>query len=108
EKALLRGPRPRPRSGGLAHALETFRANRDQLHRSDPRHLIDDTELDAAADLIAHLATGLAPLEALKAGDHRLATLAQCHRDVIAALSPDALVGHDGNALAQAFEDLVL
>ncbi len=108
EKALLRGPRPRPGSGGLAHALETFRANRDQLHRSDPRHLIDDTELDAAADLIARLATGLAPLETLKAGDHPLATLAQCHRDVIAAVSPEALVGHDGNALAQAFEDLAL
>ena len=45
------GRGPRPGSGGLAHALETFRANRDQLHRSDPRRLIDDTELDAAAEL---------------------------------------------------------
>jgi len=108
EKSLLRGPRPRPGSSGLAHALETFRTNRNQLHRSDPRHLIDDTELDTAADLIARLATGLGPLEALKSGNHPLATLAQCHRDVIAALSPDALVGHDGKALAQAFEDLVL
>ena len=97
-----------PAASGLAHALETFRANRNQLHRSDPRHLIDDTELDAAADLIGRLSAALAPLEALKAGDHPLSTLAHCHRDVIAALSPDALVGHDGKALAQAFEELVL
>ena len=31
-----------PAASGLAHALATFRANRDQLHRSDPRWLIDD------------------------------------------------------------------
>ena len=108
ERAGFDGPRPRPGSGGLAHALETFRANRNQLHRSDPRHLIDDTELDAAAGLIGRLSAALAPLEALKAGDHPLSALAHCHREVIAALSPDALVGHDGKAQAQAFEELVL
>src|SRR5580693_8093229 len=45
ERAVLRGPRPRPGSDGLAHALHTFRAQLEKhrggqesdLHRSDPR-----------------------------------------------------------------------
>ena len=45
----------------------TFRASRDQLHRSDPRWLIADDELDAAAELIARLGAALAPLETLEA-----------------------------------------
>jgi ATP-dependent helicase/nuclease subunit B len=115
ERALLRGPRPRPGSKGLAHALETFRANRGRLHRSDPRHLITDAELDIAAELIARLGAALAPLETLKArGVHPLAAMAKCHRDAIAALSQDAedkvaaFAGNDGVALARALEELVL
>ena len=38
EMAVLRGPRPRPGSAGLAQALATFRANKSSLHRSDPRN----------------------------------------------------------------------
>jgi ATP-dependent helicase/nuclease subunit B len=112
ERALLRGPRPRPGSDGLAHALSTFRGNRDQLHRSDPRWLIADDEFDVAAELIARLGAALAPLEKLKAGNHPVATLAQLHRDVIAALAQDdkgeiaAFAGNDGTALDRAFEDL--
>jgi ATP-dependent helicase/nuclease subunit B len=112
ERALLRGPRPRPGSDGLEHALSTFRGNRDQLHRSDPRWLIADDEFDVAAELIARLCAALAPLEKLKAGNHPLATLAQHHRDVVAALAQDdkggiaAFAGNDGVALDRAFEDL--
>ena len=111
ERALLRGPRPRPGSDGLAQALATFRANRDQLHRSDPRWLIADDEFDVAADLIARLGDALAPLERLKAGDHPLAVLANWHRDVVAALSPDAeattrFAGIDGDG-SRAFEELI-
>ena len=112
ERALLRGPRPRPGTCGLAHALETFRANHDQLHHSDPRRLIKDDELDAAAAWIARLAAALAPLESLKAGDHALASLAKCHRDAIVALSQNAagevaaFAGTDGVALARALEEL--
>ena len=90
ECALLRGPRPRPGSDGLAHALKTFRANRAQLHRSDPRWLIADDELDDAAELIARLGTALAPLETLKPGDYPLAALAACHLDVVNALGGNA------------------
>ncbi len=113
ERALLRGPRPRPGTSGLAHALETFRNNRDQLHRSDPRWLIADDEFDVAAELIARIAAALAPLENLKPGDHSLAKLATCHRDVIEALAKDAKgetaasAGNDGTALADAFEKLI-
>jgi ATP-dependent helicase/nuclease subunit B len=108
ERALLRGPRPRPGTSGLAHALETFRANRSTMHRSDPRHLIDDAELDAAAELIARLAAALAPLETLKPGEHSIVYLATWHRQVTVLLNPEleevALDGVDDTA--RAFEEL--
>ena len=113
ERALLRGPRPRPGSAGLTHALETFRTTRGTMHRSDPRWLITPEELDAAADVIARLAAALAPLESLKPGDHALAALAKCHREAIDALGQDAdgkiaaLAGHDGSVLADALEKLI-
>ncbi len=84
------------------------------MHRSDPRWLIEDDEFDVASELIARLGAALAPLEALKPADHPLAGLAQCHRDVIAALSQDAkgeaaaFAGPDGVALAGALEKLTL
>jgi ATP-dependent helicase/nuclease subunit B len=112
ERALLRGPRPRPGSDGLAHALATFRENRDQLHRSDPRWLIADDEFDVAAELIGRLGAALAPLERLKRGDHPLAALAKCHSAVISALGRDAkgdvaaFAGNDGSVLARIFEEL--
>ena len=59
------GPRPRPGSAGLADALATFRAERAKLHRRDPRILIREADLDAAATLVARLAEALAPLEGL-------------------------------------------
>src|SRR5262249_30323775 len=33
ERAVLRGPRPKRDSDGLAHALATFRTNRGKMHR---------------------------------------------------------------------------
>ena len=113
ERALLRGPRPKPGSQGLLHALATFRANRDAMHRSDPRWLIAPDDLDAAGLLIGKLASALAPLEAIKAGGHTFAALAACHRDVIAGLSRGvdakaaAFAGSDGTALARAFDELI-
>jgi ATP-dependent helicase/nuclease subunit B len=112
ERSVLRGPRPRPATAGLAHALASFRANRSSLHRSDPRWLIAEEELDAAATLIAKLAAALAPLETQKPGDHPLATLAARHSEAIAALGRDAagkiaaFAGNDGVALARAFEEI--
>ena len=112
EHALLRGPRPRPGSDGLAHALSTFRENRDSMHRSDPRWLIEDDAYDVAAELIARLGAALAPLETLKRGSHPLAALAKCHSAVISGLGRDAkggvaaFAGNDGSALARAFEEL--
>ena len=111
ECALLRGPRPRAGSSGLEHALSTFRANRDSMHRSDPRWLIADDEYDVAAELIARLAAALAPLENLKRAKP-LSHFAARHSEVIAALSINdkgdvvAFAGTDGVALARAFEDL--
>jgi ATP-dependent helicase/nuclease subunit B len=112
EHALLRGPRPSPGSDALMRALSTFRATRAELHRSDPRGLIDDDRFDVAAELIARLGAALAPLERLKRGSHSLAALATSHSAVISGLGRDAkgevaaFAGHDGTALRRAFEEL--
>jgi ATP-dependent helicase/nuclease subunit B len=112
EHALLRGPRPRPGSDGLGRALSTFRANRKELHRSDPRWLIDDDKFDVAAELIARLGAALAPLERLKQGAHSLAEFVKCHSAVISGLARDgkgevaAFAGNDGAALVRVFEEL--
>ena len=112
ERAVLRGPRPRAGSDGLSHALVTFRETRATLHPSDPRKLLREDELDAAAALVAQLAHALKPLEALPRGPHALAALAQRHREIVAALSTDdrgdiaAFGGHDGAALEHALQEL--
>ena len=67
ERAVLRGPRPSPAAPGLRTRSTTFRANaRRACIASDPRWLLADAELDAAADLIAQLGAALAPLETLE------------------------------------------
>ena len=113
ESALLRGPRPRSGSAGLAHALTTLRATRDRMHRSDPRWLIGEDRYDAAAELIARLAAALVPLESPAPRNLTLADLAKGHRDVVAALGTDdagaiaAFDSHDGVVLARAFDALI-
>jgi ATP-dependent helicase/nuclease subunit B len=120
EKAVLRGPRPRPGSAGLAHALAAFRAElaklrqgeASDLHPSDPRASLTAAELDAAAAFVARLSAALAPLEGLTATP--FAKAAALHRSVIAALSTDeagapaAFLGTDGVALDAAFEEIAL
>jgi ATP-dependent helicase/nuclease subunit B len=117
ERAILRGPRPRPGSAGLARALAGLRAElaklrrgeRSDLHRSDPRADLTDGELAGAADLLAKLAAALAPLESLGRGPHAFGTIAARHREVLAVLSDDggaaaAFAGPEGNALDQIFD----
>ncbi len=53
ELAVLRGPRPRAGTQGLAHALATFRATKDSLHGSDLRRTdCRDGDLDSAEALV--------------------------------------------------------
>ena len=119
ERAILRGPRPRAGSVGLARALENFRTQLEKfrrrepvdLHASDPRTALADTDLDAAADLVARLAVALLPLEAIGREPHSLAEFAARHREVVAALSRDdnaqiAFAGPDGQKLADALDEL--
>jgi ATP-dependent helicase/nuclease subunit B len=123
ERAVLRGPRPRAGSAGLAHALATFRreltrlrANeRSEIHGSDPRALLADAEVAAASALVARLAEALAPLERMAAAQtHPFSALAAAHREVIALLSRDetgdnvAFAAHDGTALARFFDAVAL
>jgi len=77
ERAILRGPRPRAGSAGLAHALETFRrelaslraGERSEIHRNEPRATLSDAEVDAAIVLVERLTTAMAPLERMAAKD---------------------------------------
>lgn len=109
ERAVLHGPRPRRGSAGLAHALAAFKATRDELHRNDPRSLVQSADLDAAERLIGRLAQGLAPLEAL--GRDSLFTLAAAHTKALETLASDgktiaAYAGIDGAQLQRAFETI--
>jgi ATP-dependent helicase/nuclease subunit B len=119
ERAVLRGPRPRAGSDGLAHALHTFRAQLEKhrggqasdLHRSDPRIGLHDSELAEATEFVAALARALAPLESVANQSHRLSDVAARHREVVAALSEQdgeeaAFAGADGSKLADALDEL--
>jgi ATP-dependent helicase/nuclease subunit B len=119
ERAILRGPRPQPGTGGLTRALENFgsqlerfrRGETSELHPSDPRTRLRDDELADASELVARLKTALAPLEAMDGGQHPLAEFAERHRNVVAALSQDhgsaaAFTGPDGKKLSDALDEL--
>jgi ATP-dependent helicase/nuclease subunit B len=120
ERAILRGPRPRPGTAGLAHALDYFggelaklgRGERCDLHPADPRARVAEADLAAAQALVARLTEALAPLERVDArAPHSFTALAHYHRDVIVALGKDdaddvVFAGADGRALQQAFDDI--
>jgi ATP-dependent helicase/nuclease subunit B len=111
ELAVLRGPRPRPGTKGLAHALATLRATKETLHGSDPRKRITNADLDAAQALVERLSAALAPLEDTK-GKHSFSALAALHADAVRALSANdsgmeaAFAGEDGAKLADAFAEI--
>ncbi len=110
EMAVLRGPRPRPGSAGLAQALATFRANKKDLRKSDPRSKIRDGDLDSAQALVERLSVALAPLEDIK-GAQPFTAIAALHAKVLDALSSHdkeaaAFVNEDGAKLAEAFSEV--
>jgi ATP-dependent helicase/nuclease subunit B len=120
ERAVLRGPRPRAGSAGLAHALASVRAElakrrageESDIHGSDPRAKLTDADLAAAAALTQQLNAALAPLENIGRGPKTLKEIAASHLEMIEALSKDdkgektAFSGADGTALADTFEDI--
>ena len=119
ERAILRGPRPRPGTLGLARALENFRLQLDRFHRreaselhpSDPRLGLNDDDLTDAATLVARLADALAPLETIDQAGHPLAEFTRRHRDTVARLSQQdgaavAFLGPEGAKLADAFDEV--
>jgi ATP-dependent helicase/nuclease subunit B len=112
EQAVLRGPRPKPGTAGLGHALKTFRDNISNLHRADPRRRLSSGRLQNAADLIEAFAQALKPLESLARTKQRLTAFADAHRQAIDALSKErhgggiSFTGHDGSALDKAFLDI--
>ena len=122
EIAVLRGTRPAPGCKGLQTAFSWFadewsKAQRKEysaLHRSEPRCRLTQDDLDGIARLLAVLTDALAPLENLPRGAHDFATLAQSHRETLVRLSGagDGSIavfdGHDGQQLAQAFDELLV
>ena len=101
ERAVLRGPRPKAGTAGLAHALRAFRDTRASLYRSDPRKKLTEADIDRAEALVASLAQALAPLETMKSGEQSLSSIAQKHRDAIAALAGEQEI------LAAIFNDII-
>jgi ATP-dependent helicase/nuclease subunit B len=119
ERAILRGPRPRPGTLGLARALESFRlqlgklrrGETSELHPSDQRVGLNEEALADAATLIARLANALAPLETMNDVRQPLAEFARRHRETLAALSQQggaqaAFLGSEGTKLADAFDEV--
>jgi ATP-dependent helicase/nuclease subunit B len=121
EHAVLRGPRPRPGTAALAHALASFRTElakvrrgeSSDLHPSDPRCRLADDDLAAAEALIARLAQALEPLERIEPRkETTFSALSACHRAAIERLSDDdggrvaAYAGPTGEALVFAFDEI--
>jgi ATP-dependent helicase/nuclease subunit B len=111
ERAILRGPRPRAGSAGLASALNTFRKTKTDLHPSDPRKELTDSELNAASGLVDWLATALEPLETIGREPQPLSAFAAQQQTTLAALSLEngnaaAFAGPDGTKLADALDEL--
>src|SRR5262249_6524750 len=116
ERAVLRGPRPRPGSGGLAQALASFRAELGKLrrgepsdlHPSEPRTFLSEGELNAAAALAERIKTAITPLETLAVAPQPFPAIAARHQEVVQALSADnlgeavAFARHDGVKLGEA------
>ncbi|HEV7634106.1 MAG TPA: double-strand break repair protein AddB [Bradyrhizobium sp.] len=122
ELALLRGTRPQAGSAGLKRDFTRFRAElgklrrreTSSLHGAEPRTRLGDAALDGADRLIGLLHAALAPLENIPPlKPHDFAELAECHRNVLIALSSDqhgallAFEGQQGLALASAFDELL-
>ena len=110
ERSILRGPRPKRGTSGLAHAFAKFRATRGELHPSDPRTTLTEAELDSAQKLLGRLTQALAPLEKLKSGAYPFAAIAQEHLKVIETLAGaqedlvaifDDIVNHGALAIAR-------
>jgi ATP-dependent helicase/nuclease subunit B len=111
ERAVLRGPRPRRGSAGLAHALATFKTTRDELHRNDPRNFVSPADLEAAEQLAGRLKQALASLEALTRKSVSLRELARAHAEAIEALAAHegtiaVYAGTDGLQLQRVFETI--
>jgi ATP-dependent helicase/nuclease subunit B len=136
EKAVLRGPRPRPGSANLAHALAAFRdelakvrrGEASDVHPSDPRARLSEWELSEATELVERLERAFSELETMPPEPQPLTELAARHHQLVEGLSSErpptppsrlqregvdrvpgaagAFARHDGVQLAQVFEEI--
>lgn len=103
ERAVLRGPRPRPGTQGLLQALQTLLLQKPNLHPADPRSRLSAQDIQTAAALVHQIADALVPLESLRDKAPTLTEIAARHRQCIAATS--SYVSSDGKLLVAAFGD---
>jgi ATP-dependent helicase/nuclease subunit B len=111
ERAVLRGPRPRPGTEGLAQALASVRQERARLYPSDPRRQLPDRAFDAAAAFVERLRLALAPLEEIGTETRAFGNLAERHERVLRMLGSESDVvplfdGSDGRSLLEAFDEI--
>ena len=111
ERAVLRGPRPRPGAPGCAGAGDLPRATATNLHPADPRAKLTDVGTRCRADARRALGAALAPLEGCaSASDPFARSRASCAGAAGAVArrcrNERAFAGADGAALARAFEDI--
>jgi len=120
ERAILRGPRPRPGSPGLIAALAGFRrelarlkrGEASDIHHSEPRASLEVAELEEAEGLLRRIATALEPLESAAALSdlQDFTSLAARHWEAVSLASTDGsgqmFSGPDGAALAAAFDEI--
>ncbi len=108
ERTVLRGPRPKPGTAGLAHALRSFRdqlgklrrREESALHRSDPRTLVNDADLDAAGRLVERITQALTPLEQQPHWAQSFTAIAVRHAEAVRTL------GGATRELAEAFDEI--
>ena len=87
ERAILRGPRPRAGTDGLEHALQSLRAERETLHRSDPRRWLTDARSRSRRRTGREAEAGTRTPDRCEKG--RAARDCDSHHQVVAALSLD-------------------
>ena len=111
ERAILRGPRPRPGHKRFSARTDNLPGNQRRSASFRSAQGPDESVLGAAADLVRRLANAFRPLEELGEERHSLGGIAARHREVLAALSrhgsaETALAGADGEKLAAALDEL--
>ena len=108
EQAVLRGPRPKPGSAGLSHALKTFRDNRREAASRRSARAADARQCRTPPTWSRRLADGAGAARSARRGQgSRSPLLPSAHRAGHRRAAQErrgdgaAFAGHDGSALGE-------